>query len=243
MRIERLNTEAFREAVARVDTCLLPIGSVEAHGAHCALGADNLVPAELCRRLEEAAGDRLLIAPAIPYGHTWDLSSFPGTIDVEPTALTRYVAEVGHNLCRWGVKLLVLLNGHGGNTPALTHAARAIADRAPGARVALINWWLDYASAIRSVCEGQGHAGEDETSALLAIDPTLVDMTRASANTTKHRLRVFEKGGGRKLMPQAVTGDGRKGTAEKGAQILDLVSNALLADLERLRAGDHPQER
>lgn len=72
------------------------------------------------------------------------------------------------------------MNGHGGNINALNLASEKLVNL--GADVMVINWWLDFSRDILTVTEGQGHAGEDETSAILYYDETLVHMDKAMKN-------------------------------------------------------------
>ena len=227
---EQLTSRRFGEVMGQVDTALMPIGTVEAHGMHCPLGSDNLAPSELCRRVEARHPDRVLVAPAIPYGHSWELEEWPGTLSLSSGVFEAYVAEVGKALVRWGMRNIVFVNGHGGNAGALGHAAETIADL--GARVILTNWWIDYRDDILTVTTGQGHAGEDETSVALAIRPDLVDMAHAGYNPYRPRFRFKDQTARKTTLRHAVTGDGRGGTAEKGERILELVTDRLAALLE-----------
>jgi creatinine amidohydrolase len=222
---ERLTTRRFGELVGKVTTALLPTGTVEAHGLHCPLGADNLAPAELCRRLEARYPDRLLVAPPVPYGHSWELEEWPGTLSIPAGVFARYVAEVGKGMVRWGIRDIVVINGHGGNSGALTEAAEEIADL--GGRVTLSNWWIDYSREIRTVTDTQGHAGEDETSVMLAVAEEWVDMEHAVFNPYTPRFRFKDQGARKTTLRHAVTGDGRRGTKDKGERILELVTEQL----------------
>ena len=238
--LDRLSTLKFREHAQLIDTVVLPVGSVEAHGYHCPLGTDNMIPAAILQQVEAMAGKRLFIAPAIPYGHTWELSVYPGTINVSAGAFSGYVSAVGQEFVRWGLKNVVILNGHGGNIGALTTAAEAIAEAAGprgGGRCGAINWWIDFSQEILTVCETQGHAGEDETSVLRAIDDGLVDMKQASNNTYKPVFRYKETGIGNRLFAMAQTGDARTASAEKGQKILGLVARRVVELAEALREG------
>ncbi len=229
---ERMTTRQFEEAMGRVATAILPTGTVEAHGFHCPLGTDNIAPAELARRLERRHPDQLLVAPAVPYGHSWDLEEWPGTLSIPAAALEHYVAEVGLAMGRWGIRHVVLINGHGGNSGALGHAAERLADA--GLRVVISNWWLDYAQDILTVTSGQGHAGEDETSVMLALAPESVEMAHAGANPYRPKFRFKDQAARKTLLRHAVTGDGRQATREKGERILELVEarlEQLLQDL------------
>ncbi|MCL5971671.1 MAG: creatininase family protein [Firmicutes bacterium] len=234
---EHLTSKTFQEQVInRVDTAILPTGSVEAHGMHCPLGTDNIAPAEFAARLEALYPERVLVLPAVPYGHTWDLAQWPGTISVSNRAFSQYVAEVGTNASRWGIRNLILMNGHGGNVGALQEAMESMAEA--GMRAVLVNWWLDYSQDILTVTSGQGHAGEDETAVMLAMAGNWVKMEDATFNPYKPKFRVKAIGIQDKVLRHATTGDGRLGTKEKGEKIIELVVARLSHMLEDLWQDD-----
>lgn len=219
---QSLNMHKFIELKEQVRAVVLPIGMTEAHGPHCPLGTDTIIPGELCYRLEEELGSEVIIAPAVPYGHSWSLAIFPGTVDIPAGAFTEYVLAIGRGFIRNGFSRIVLFNGHGGNIPSLTTVAETLADE--GAAVLLINWWLDYSKEILEVCAAQGHAGEDETSVVMAIVPDLVDMNVATYNTTKRGPNIKSSALRAEVFKNALTGDGTAGTAEKGRRVLDRIS-------------------
>ncbi|MGE5654255.1 MAG: creatininase family protein [Bacillota bacterium] len=217
MLLGRLSTDGFRDAVQKIDTVILPIGSVEAHGRHCPLSTDVIIPERIARDVDERLADRLLVAPAIPYGYSKDLSYFPGTVHVSAEVMAAYVSEVALSWVKWGIKHVVLLNGHGGNIPALSIAADRIAES--GVKVVLINWWLHFSKEILEICEGQGHAGEDETSTVLALDASMVDMNKAGVYWPKLITTIKAPELARYSYPNAMSGDARLATAEKGEKI------------------------
>ncbi|MDA8206340.1 MAG: creatininase family protein [Thermaerobacter sp.] len=228
---DALTTKDFRERVlGRIDTAILPMGSVEAHGQHCPLGTDNFAPWHFAQALEAHYPDRLLVLPAIPYGHTWELSNFAGTLSVSAETFGRYVAEVGLATLAWGIHHLVLMNGHGGNTPALNAAMEKLAEH--GGRAVLVNWWIDYSADILTVTNGQGHAGEDETAVMLAVAGPLVKMEDASFNPYRPKYKIKAAGLHDKSLRHATTGDGRGATQEQGKKIIELVSKRLVELVE-----------
>jgi len=232
---EKVTTKTFREDIlGKIDTAILPTGSVEAHGQHCPLGTDNLAPQYFCEQLEARFPDKVLVLPPISYGHTWELSNYAGTISVPSDVFTRYVAEVSKSVLAWGIRHIVLMNGHGGNTAALNAAMEDIAEH--GGQAVLVNWWIDYSRDILTVTEGQGHAGEDETSVMLAVASPLVKMEDASFNPYTSKYRVRAVGLHDKTLRHATTGDGRKGTREKGEKILELCTDRMVELLEDLWA-------
>ncbi|MHB9146788.1 MAG: creatininase family protein [Symbiobacteriia bacterium] len=209
MRLAEQRSSTFDLLRQNPPVAILPVGTMEAHGMHCPLGTDTLIPEHLASRAEALRPDLLLVLPPVAFGHSWDLSGFPGTLDVAAETLTAYVADIGRSLVRWGIKDIILLNGHGGNAGALGIATERIADA--GGRVALVNWWLDYSKQILTVCEGQGHAGEDETATMLAVNERLVNMAEASVNWAHPIVRIRETGIGTKAFKNAVTGDYMEG--------------------------------
>ncbi len=226
---DQITTKHFQEdVIGRVDTVILPTGSLEAHGQHCPLGTDNMAPWYFAQQIEAQYADRVLILPPVPYGHTPELAEFAGTISISSDTFRRYVADVGRGIARWGMKNLILLNGHGGNTSALQAAMEDIA--LEDVRVVMVNWWIDYSKQILTITTGQGHAGEDETAMMLAIAPDLVHMEDASFNPFRPRYRIKGPGLTDKLLRNATTGDSRKATVQKGQKIGEVV-NAQLSQL------------
>lgn len=237
MRIEELTWPEFEGIKERVDTVMIPVGSVEAHGRHLPLGTDVFAPVEIAKRVEERLhrlGVEVLIAPPIWYGHTFVLDVYPGTINVAAEALKAYVREIMKEFAAEGFRRIVLLNGHGGNYSPLVLAAEEVAGEFPETEVWLINWWLDFREDILSICSSQGHAGQDETSVMLAIRPELVKMEDARGEKRSSKVRVIKKDIGRELFPDGVNDDPSLATAEKGEAILSVVSEKIA----RLIAGD-----
>lgn len=232
MYIAKLTKETFREASTNIDTVIIPIGSLEAHGSHCPLSTDIIVPEKILSLVEERYGQRIFIAPTVNYGYTPSLAHFPGTIHISGDTLYRYVSEIGEGWATWGIKNIVLFNGHGGNIPALTLAGNRIAVN--GVRVMLINWWMTYSKEILTICDAQGHAGEDETSVVLAIDPDLVHMEKAGVHDRQPMTSLFSEDMIHYSYPDALSGDATKATAAKGHAIYEKVVQSFGVMLERL---------
>lgn len=237
MRLAEERSSTFQLLQQNPPVALLPVGTMEAHGMHCPLGTDTLIPEHLAARAEALKPELLLILPPVAYGHSWDLGVYPGTLDVAPETLAAYVSDIGRSLVRWGVHDIILLNGHGGNVSSLSIAAEHIAEA--GGRVALVSWWLDYSRQILTVTDGQGHAGEDETSVMLAVNEKLVNMAEAGVNWSHPIARIRELNIGLKSLRGAVTGDATLATREKGERIVDLVAQELVTLAVRLKSGDY----
>ncbi len=171
-RIDHINWMEFAELVPRqIHTVLLPVGTLEAHGV-TSLGTDNEIPA----RLSEAVAERLkaAVAPTIPYGVTAHLGALAGGTHVPSKAFADYVAAVLGTLAHQGFQSIIVMNGHGGNTEALRDATRRVHEEL-GVYVAVFNWWIEMKPFVEeSLGVPGGHAGADETAAMLAIAPDQV---------------------------------------------------------------------
>lgn len=227
-----LNMTSFQEAKKTINTVLIPIGMIEAHGPHCSLGTDVLIPREFTKRLNEKLGDQIIIAPEIPYGHSWALAPFDGIIEISAKTFATYVSEVCQGFVDQGFKNIILFNGHGGNVAALKLVSEQTSDL--GVAVLSINWWEDYRTTIAKYAPSTGHAGEDETSVILAIDESLADMEREGLEehiiSTPSNLKL--KNMGKLTYPKAYSGHPAAATAQKGEQILEAVLPLIIKDIQ-----------
>ena len=168
-----LNWSEFRGLVpSRIETVLLPTGTVEAHGV-IHNGADNSAPLALSRSM--APKVNALVAPLIPYGVTGSLDGYPGTFQISTEAYKAFVADVLNGLARQGFLNIVVVNGHGGpQTAILTEVAENVG-REMRVRILVTNWWAVCSDVTLKVFgEDGGHAGWNETAFNQAIDPSVV---------------------------------------------------------------------
>ena len=174
-----LNWMEFREVVpAKVQTVLLPAGTVEAHGV-ANNGADVTAPVALARAM--APKVNALVAPAVPYGVTGSLDPYAGGITIGEEAYRAYVGDVLAGLARNGFRNIIVINGHGGGQTAILNELAERIGRAHRVRTLVVNWWA-YCSDVTLKVFGEdgGHAGWNENAFIQAIDPKLVHQERYS---------------------------------------------------------------
>src|SRR5574340_418395 len=143
-----LNWMEFRELVpAKVQTVLLPTGTLEAHGVENN-GADILAPVAMAKEI--APRVNALVAPVVPYGVTGSLDAYAGGLTISEQAYRAYVGDV--------------LNGHGGPQTAILNELAEQTGRAHRVRTLVTNWWA-YCSDVTLKIFGEdgGHAGWNET--------------------------------------------------------------------------------
>ena len=172
-KLERMLWQQVRETLqSKINTVVLPVGTIEAHGAAC-LGTDGFIPINIgeyvCDKLD------LILAPPVWYGVTKSLFGYPGSLTITSEHLEDYVFDLVKSFKYHRFERIVILNGHGGNNSALKNVAvKAYHELAMN--VAVVHWWMLCADVTKEVYGGEGgHAGCDETGYVMSIDPTLAD--------------------------------------------------------------------
>lgn len=230
-------------------TVIVPTGSTEQHGPHGPLLTDVYVPREVARRAAPRVG--ALVAPEINYGLSYPHAGFTGVVHLRIATFMALIEDVAIGLATMGFKRIVFLNGHYDNTLAIAYACANAADRLPeGARAYPVNYWdgmtADEAGEFFGPTAGL-HANRAETSAVIAIDPALVDMERANVEmppfpevtspAAVHTAFFFSTPGSVHRATRSGTwGDAREASAEYGERYLRVVTEAtvrMLDDVQR----------
>jgi creatinine amidohydrolase len=171
--MERINWLEFKEQVqGKIKTVLLPTGTLEPHGV-INNGADITAPRAMA--LTIAQRTNAMIAPALPYGITGSLADYPGAFQITEAAYRPFVKQILEGLVKNGFKNIIILNGHGGGQTAVLQSVAAEVSAEQHVRTLVINWWSFASDETREVFgEDGGHAGNNETAFIQAIDPALV---------------------------------------------------------------------
>jgi creatinine amidohydrolase len=239
------------------DTVIVPVGSTEQHGPHGPLLTDAIVPTEVARRVAPDVG--AVVAPTINYGLSYPHAGFTGLVWIRIPTFMAFVEDVVAGLATAGFRRIVLLNGHYDNTYALAYACANAADRLPaGTRAFPINYWDGISAEESAEFFGPAsglHANKGETSAVLAINPALVDLDAANAEMPPfpevgnapavHTAFFFSAPGSVHRATRSGTwGDAREASAEFGDRYLDAVTRGtirVLDDIERTFAAMPPR--
>jgi creatinine amidohydrolase len=172
-KLGRLSWVNIKEMVPnQIDTLLLPVGTVEAHGCF-ALGTDCYIPESIAEYLADKIN--ALIAPTVNYGLTRSLYGYPGSITVTENNFRNYISDILTSYSHTGFKKIILINGHGGNNAMLKDAAMQLFYQSK-VKIAVLHWWEFCREMVKEhFGEAGGHAALDETALLQAIDPALAD--------------------------------------------------------------------
>ena len=137
MRIADMNWMQVRDHVAQDDRAVLPIGSTEQH-AYLSLAVDSILSERVALEAAEPLG--VPVFPVINYGLTPSFVAYPGTVTLKISTLCALLTDVLDGMVRSGFRRIVIVNGHGGNTPA-HGAVLEWLDRHHGCQVKWHNWW------------------------------------------------------------------------------------------------------
>lgn len=238
MIIDQITSEDFRRGLEQTRTVLLPIGATEEHGPHLPIGTDTFQAVDVCERLAERRP--VFVAPAIPYGVCRSTADHPGTIGITTETLKILVADIVRDLHRQGMRNVLVLSGHAGGThnAALIDIGEQLLRELPDVKIAVATEYDLAKDEGRGLIEtvGDAHAGEIETSRILATRPHLVKGTAVAdfPQFPKHIL-VRDK---TVYWETGVWGDPGKASAEKGGRIEKLVVDALERLVVELEAFD-----
>jgi len=207
----------------------IPLGSCEQHGPHLPLDTDTRIAVVLADRLA-VARPSVVVAPAVAYGASGEHAGFQGTLSIGLAALELVVVELVRSADDFGG--IVVVNGHGGNTEAVT---RAVATARSERRRVMA--WAPSSAAMGD--DADAHAGRTETSMLLALAPSTVQRERAEAGATTPLATLLPElraGGVRAVSPNGVLGDPTGATATEGRTLLTALTDDLVDAFDRWRA-------
>ncbi|MEZ4861885.1 MAG: creatininase family protein [Caldilineaceae bacterium] len=219
---------------------ILPVGAIEQHGPHLPTLTDTLLVTHVLeatlRTLPDAV--RAWVLPPVNYGKSNEHTGFPGTISLSAQTLGAVLHDIAASVKAAGFRRLAFINGHGGNSALLEMNARDIR-----AATGLMCFTLQpglYISPPFEVTPQERrlglHAGELETSLVLAIAPELVHMEKAVQHFVEfpaNETALFLTGSAatawltRDWSPTGVFGDATLGTAEKGHALIAAATERL----------------
>jgi creatinine amidohydrolase len=237
--------EAFLE---KHHSVIVPTGATEQHGPHGPLATDVLIPTEIARRIAPQIG--AVVAPPISYALSYPHVGFTGLVHIRIPTFMALVEDLCASLASIGFKRVIFLNGHYDNTYAIAYACANAASRMPADVQAFpVNYWDALTES--EIAEFSGlknglHANLAETSAVLAINPALVDLEKANAEFPPfpaftvptgpvHSAFFFTNPGSVYWATRSGTwGDARGSTPEAGERYLQAGVRSTLAVLENI---------
>ncbi|WP_304306575.1 creatininase family protein [Pseudacidovorax intermedius] len=250
-----LGTRDFAALDPATTVAVLPLGATEQHGPHLPLGVDTVIADGIVQAALPLLPTELpaLFLPTLPVGLSPEHARFAGTLTLSSETVLRLWKEIGAGVARAGVRKLVLFNAHGGHTGAMDIAARELRE-AHDLIVYSLSW---FNLPLTDATTGQPlvpdrfdvHAGEFETSLMLALAPQQVrrEAVKDFPSTSRERARDYAiLGNGRSAKlgwamqdyhPEGAAGNAAAATEAQGHALLDAAARGLaqaLAEVSRL---------
>ncbi|MBS7611010.1 creatininase family protein [Candidatus Bathyarchaeota archaeon] len=212
-----------------VKGAILPIGSLEQHGANLPLDTDTIIASEIAR--EAASRLNLFLLPTIPLSCSAEHRGAKGTVYLRPETLTSVLKDIINSLREEGFKYLVVFSWHGGNF-VLKPAVRYLNLDYSDFKIVLVSEQT-YGDALRGIFETANdlHAGEQETSLLLHIKPDVVKGTAGSYEPSVER-EMLDYLPMLKISPTGVWGDPSKADRVKGEKAFKAIVESIVKYVE-----------
>ena len=259
-----LSTQDFAQLIASGDAAktiaVLPVAATEQHGPHLPLSVDTvLVDGVVGAALPHLAPAlQVLFLPTQAIGLSPEHARFPGTLTLKSETVIHLWTEIAEAVATVGIRKLLLLNSHGGQVSVMDIVARDLRARL-GLLVYSASWFnlplLDAqghdVNALFNADEHRFgiHAGDIETSMMLALRPAQVRMAQArnfssSAQERAQKFAILGNGKSAKMgwqmqdyNPAGAVGNATAASADKGRALVDAAGRALallLAEMDQL---------
>jgi creatinine amidohydrolase len=165
------------QALKKTDMVIIPVGSIEQHGKHLPLGTDSYGAIEVCKLIAQETD--VIIAPVVLVGLSEHHMGFPGSLTLSPATFEAVLFESAQCLMRHGFKKFMIYNGHGGNTQSCENVLQRINQETSAVGIFLNNIDIPPMEPPVKEIPFDWHAGEGETSYMLYLTNSLVDMSKA----------------------------------------------------------------
>jgi len=250
-----LSTTDFASLDAARTVAVLPVGATEQHGPHLPLRVDQcLVDAMVAEALPQLPAELpVLVLPTQQVGYSPEHQQFPGTLTLPVETVVANWVGIGECVARAGVKKLLVFNSHGGQVSLLDVVARELRTRSNLIAYGCSWWNLPLGEAVEGLFTPEEHrfgvhAGEIETSLMLALRPDTVRMERAKDFPSASRQRAANYpilGNGRSAKlgwamqdynAEGAAGNAAAATAEKGQAVLQAAGRELARLLQEISA-------
>ncbi len=137
MEISKMNWMQVEEYLEHDDRAVVPLGSTEQH-AYLSLSVDSILAQKIANDAVDSLG--IPVFPVVAYGVTPRFGAYPGTVSLRLATYLNLVRDLLDSLARSGFRRILLVNGHGGNSPVEGAVNEWMAEN-PAVRVKFHNWW------------------------------------------------------------------------------------------------------
>ncbi|NHI84217.1 MAG: creatininase family protein [Candidatus Thorarchaeota archaeon] len=239
--LTKMTWQETEEILKETDVALVPVGSTEQHGPALPVDNDAFIATEFTLRAAERVWNKqkVVVTPTISFGYSPHHMQFKGTITLRESTLANIVVDVCTSLEQHGFKKIILINGHGGNSTAISNALHTM-NNVVKAKIFSVDWWALASDKISEVATRPVfHACDMETSVAWFLGQRVLEDKRVDelgrsivpgfiepdmlAPPPKASAAFMMK----YITDSGAVGYSTKATKEKGKQIADVVLERL----------------
>ena len=244
MKLEEMTSPEVAELPRNV-VVVFPVGSMEQHSLHLPLSTDTMIVGAMCRRLESALPEDVLLLPVMWLGYSRHHMKYPGTVSAGVTTHLNIMKDVVCSMLDHGFRRVLIVNGHGGNIANISVLLQKLMEEHGDAEIFACPLYSDpSAEEIKKILDkgtgGSGHAGESETSIVLALNSALVKEDRLDADGQQARLGltgVVDYRSMDRRTSHGGVGDPTSATADKGEKLIRTIVEGLSEVVLKIRSG------
>ena len=249
MQWDELTSDEFAKAVVDCGrVCVVALGCLERHGPHMPLGTDMINGHRIAVRAAER--EPAIIFPPWYFAQIYEAKCFPGTVTIPPTMLVELLLRTCDEIGRNGLTRIITYVAHGGNNFLARFLAQCQLHEPKGYQLYVFNYGAGMTDEQRAKwkaaleTDGGGHAGESETSIMMANRPDLVKMEAVGERSGQPQGRMDHVKKGFNGFwwyadyPEHWAGDARPASAEKGKVLSELQVEALAGFIRAVKDDD-----
>lgn len=243
--MEDMNWPDIKEAIEKgFQTAVVGIGSTEQHGPHLPTKTDTLIGDAIAYRFALKLG-KTLQAKTICVGCSGHHLAFPGTISLTASTLKMIMNDYTESLVNQGFKTIIYLPSHGGNFTTVKEAIEEQQKKFPDVKIIGYTDLMQFVDRLFKISaefgitkeEAGAHAGENETSFILALEGELVVKDRFAPGYLgplgEKEVKIIMDKGMPALSEKGVLGDPTKASGEKGEVYLEKIVDFLLEEIKK----------
>lgn len=240
-----MNSLDIKEAIDNgYTTAVFAIGSTEQHGHHLPIKTDTMIGDAVAFRVAQKLGNALQ-APTIRPGCSEHHMAFAGTISLRSSTLKSIIYDYVISLKKSGFETIILLPSHGGNFTTVQEAMEELKLAHPDIRIIGYTDLKGFVGAVNKFSkeydvtpeESGAHAGENETSLILALAENLVEKDRFTPGYLgplgDKEMKIILEEGMPSLTKIGVLGDPTKASAKKGMVYLEKTVDFLVQEIKK----------
>lgn len=245
VKMEDMNWPDIQKAIAEgYTTAVVAVGSTEQHGPHLPTKTDTMIGDMLALRFALEWG-KALQGKTIPVGCSDHHLAFSGTLSLKASTLKAIIADYTESLVKQGFETIIYLPSHGGNFAVVKEVIQDQSEKYPDINIVgytdlmgLMSCLFDVSGSFGVTPEEAGaHAGENETSFILAFADQLVRTDRYSPGYLgplgEEQVKIIMEKGMPALTETGVLGDPSKASPQKGAIYLEKTVQFLLEEIKK----------